>query len=124
MGSATAEYTSQALPEAIYGKPQEFVENIGGRLDRSNVTTRQAQVTKLFKDEIEAFDTHLGDAVREICPRPEDLTEEQARLLISEHKDILERAFYGTTMAFALINPDERFMWAAGVGDSSVGEYG
>lgn len=123
LGSTAAEYTSQTLPDAIYGRLWEFVQSIGGRLDRSNIATHQAQLTKLLKDEIEAFDKAIGDAVREICPRPEDLTEEQARRLIDKHKDILERAFYGTTMVFALINPDERFMWAAGVGDSSVGEY-
>ncbi|EIW57426.1 protein serine/threonine phosphatase 2C [Trametes versicolor FP-101664 SS1] len=121
LGPTAADFTSQTLPDAIYGRLWEFVQSIGGRLDRSNIATHQAQMTKLLKDEIEAFDKAIGDAVREICPRPEDLTEEQARRLIDKHKDILERAFYGTTMAFALINPDERFMWAAGVGDSSVG---
>ncbi|OJT15561.1 hypothetical protein TRAPUB_6536 [Trametes pubescens] len=121
LGSTTAEYTSLTLPDALYEKLREFIQNIGGRLDRSNIATHQAQVSKLLKNEIEAFDKHLGDAVRQLCPRPEDLTEEQARRLIDRHKDILERAFYGTTMVFALINPDQRFMWAAGVGDSSVG---
>ncbi len=79
-------------------------------------------MTKLIQKEIMKFDNDLGDAVRNICPRPEELTEQQARRLIAEHQEVLERAFHGTTMALALINVDQRFMWAAGVGDSTVGE--
>ncbi|EIW57416.1 uncharacterized protein TRAVEDRAFT_48455 [Trametes versicolor FP-101664 SS1] len=67
------------------------------------------------------LEKRIGTAVREICPHPEKLTEEQARALIEEHHEILWRAFSGTTLVFALINVDEHFMWAAGVGDSSVG---
>ncbi|EIW57414.1 uncharacterized protein TRAVEDRAFT_125324 [Trametes versicolor FP-101664 SS1] len=119
IGSAAVQYTSQAFPAAIRTGLQEFIANIVGPLDRSNITAHQAQVTKIIQKAIMKFDNDLGDAVRELCPRPEELTEEQARCLIAEHREILERAFHGTTMAFTLINVDQRFMWAAGVSDST-----
>lgn len=122
IGSVAIQYTSQALPAALRTGLREFIESVGGRLDRSNIATHQAQVTKIIQKAIMKFDNDLGDAVRELCPRPEELTEEQARGLIAEHREILERAFHGTTMACTLINTDQRFMWAAGVGDSTVGE--
>lgn len=122
IGSAAVQYTSQAFPAAIRTRLQECIESIGGRLDRSNIAAHQSQITKLIQKAIMKFDNDLGDAVRELYPRPEELTEEQARCLIAEHREILERAFHGTTMAFTLINIDQRFMWTAGVGDSTVGE--
>lgn len=122
MGTSTADYCSQTLPAAIRTKLQDFIQSIGGRLDRSNIVAHEAQVTALIKDEIEMLEKSIGTAVREICPLPEKLTKEEARALIKEHHEILWRAFSGTTLVFALINVDEHFMWAAGVGDSSVGE--
>ncbi|KAL1949342.1 hypothetical protein VTO73DRAFT_8223 [Trametes versicolor] len=121
IGNTTADYAARALTPAIRATLQEFIRSIGGRLDRSNIATHAPQVTTLLKNEIEMLDKRLGDAVREVCPRPEELTQEQARRLIEEHHDILRRAFSGTTVAFTLIEVDQRFMWAAGVGDSSVG---
>lgn len=123
MGNTAAEYTSKVLPAAIQKTLGRYIQGIGGRLDRRNIVACESQVTALLKNEIVMFEKHLADGVRDVCPHPEQLTEEQARHLIKEHRDILERAFSGTTMAAALINVDEHFMWAVGVGDSSVGEY-
>ncbi|OJT03704.1 hypothetical protein TRAPUB_5631 [Trametes pubescens] len=122
LGTTTADYCSQTLPVAIRARLQGYIQSIGGRLDRSNIATHESHVTVLLKDEIEMLEKRIGTAVREVCPRPERLTEEQARRLIEEHHDILLRAFSGTTLVFALINVDQHFMWAAGVGDSSIGE--
>lgn len=124
IGNTTADYAERTLTPSIRATLQEFIGSIGGRLDRSNIATHAPQVTALLKNEIEMLDQHLGDVVREVCPRPEELTQEQARRLIEEHHDVLRRAFSGTTVAFTLIEVDQRFMWAAGVGDSSIGEHG
>lgn len=91
-------------------------------MDRVNVDIHKAGMAAMIADTIEDFDRQIGDALRDICPRPEELTEEEARRLIADHKDIVERAFSGTTVALALVNFDEQFMWAAGVGDSTVGK--
>lgn len=119
----TVEYTSQVLPTLIGKDLRAYIHGIEGRLDRDNIVEHEAHISKLLKERIEKFDMGLGYRVRKICPRPWELSEEQARLLIEEHLEVLERAFCGTTMAFALINLNQHFMWAAGVGDSSVGEY-
>ena len=59
----------------------------------------------------------------DLCRKPHKLTEEGARTLIQEHSDTLQRTFCGTTLAAALVNVEEKLMWAVGVGDSTVGEY-
>ncbi|KAI0368700.1 protein serine/threonine phosphatase 2C [Pilatotrama ljubarskyi] len=121
MGSTAADYTSKVLPTIIRRKLRAFIHSKGGRLDRQNVAEHEHEVTVLLKDVIERFDRSIGEAVVNICPRPWELTEEESRRLALEHTEVLERAFTGTTLSLALINIDQRFMWAAGVGDSSVG---
>ncbi|KAL7279102.1 hypothetical protein ACG7TL_006940 [Trametes sanguinea] len=74
----------------------------------------------MLEVEIVEFDRSLKKAVRDLCPNPSELCEEHAKQLLSEHEDVLLRAFQGTTLVLALVNLDHRFMWAAGVGDSSV----
>ncbi|KAI0360005.1 hypothetical protein OH77DRAFT_1394648, partial [Trametes cingulata] len=90
-------------------------------LHRDNIAQHEATVNSLLKREIRKFDKSIGDALQQICPRPWELTEEEARLLIKELRDIVERAFSGTTVSLAIINLQSRFMWAVGVGDSSIG---
>ncbi|KAI0359998.1 protein serine/threonine phosphatase 2C [Trametes cingulata] len=121
LGNACVDYTSKDLPTAIRRKLRALVHSIGGRLDRDNVAEHEAKVTTVLKCEIEKFDRAIGEAVQKMCPRPWELTEEEAKRLVNEHEEILDRAFSGTTLALALVNIDQRFMWAAGVGDSSVG---
>ncbi|KAI0671488.1 protein serine/threonine phosphatase 2C [Trametes maxima] len=121
LGSTAVEYTSEMLPTCIRRNLRALIHKIGDRLDRDNIIEHETRVTSWLKREIEAFDNYLGNALQRICPSPWDLTEEQARELIEKHEDVIERAFTGTTLALALINLDQRFMWAAGVGDSSVG---
>ncbi|KAI0324318.1 protein serine/threonine phosphatase 2C [Cubamyces sp. BRFM 1775] len=121
LGNATVEYTSRELPRTIRRKLRAFVHSVGGRLDRTNVAENEGEITAMLKREIEQFDKGIGDALQRVCPRPWELTEEQARRLIEEEPDIVRCAFAGTTLAFALVNHEERFMWAAGLGDSSAG---
>lgn len=92
------------------------------KLDRTNVHAVQAKFTAILKEQIELFDREIGETLQQICPAPENLTEEQARHLVEHHKEAIDCAFEGTTLALALVNVDQRFMWAAGVGDSTVGE--
>lgn len=92
------------------------------KLDRTNIHEFGARFTAALKEHIENVDGEIGEALQEICPNPEDLTEADARELIERHMDVVVRAFQGTTLALALVNLDQRFMWAGGVGDSTVGE--
>ncbi|KAI0775330.1 protein serine/threonine phosphatase 2C [Trametes elegans] len=121
LGSATSDYTSKMLPTFIQRRLHSFIEGIGGRLDRGNVAQHGSRVTALLEHEIQSFDKAIGDALRAICPDPSTLSAEQARRLIEKHQNIVQRAFSGTTLAFALVNPRQRFLWAAGLGDSTVG---
>ena len=73
--------------------------------------------------EIINFDLSLAHAIRDICPNPSQITEEDARKLIQDNLEVVERAFQGTTLSMAIVNLDHHFMWAAGVGDSTIGEF-
>ena len=97
-------------------------DHLHGRLDRSNIGLGE-QVSLTLRQEIERFDLNIGKAVKNLCRKPHNLTEEGARALIQEHSDTLQRAFCGTTLAAALVNIMEKLLWAVGVGDSTVGEY-
>ncbi|KAI0671494.1 protein serine/threonine phosphatase 2C [Trametes maxima] len=120
-GPVTVEHTATTLPTQIRRKLRAFIKHkLQGKLDRTNVHECKSMISELLRREIEDFDKALGDAVRQICPKPEELNEGQARELIQQHTDVLKRAFEGTTLALGLINIDQRFMWAAGVGDSSI----
>ncbi|KAI0635785.1 protein serine/threonine phosphatase 2C [Trametes polyzona] len=123
LGSAAADYASKELPIAIRQKLTACIDSIGGRLNCDNVAGEQSRITGMLHHEILQFDKQLWEALYAICPSPWDLTEDQARALAQKHCDVLERICAGTTMALALVNLDEHFMWAAGVGDSSVGKY-
>ncbi|KAI0649372.1 hypothetical protein C8Q79DRAFT_1065762, partial [Trametes meyenii] len=121
-GNATADHTSRALPTLVRRKLRAFIQGpAGGRLGRRNLEDNAPKISTLFKSEIESFDQSIGDALRKICPRPWELSEEQARELIEKHEDVVERAFSGTTLACTLVNIELRCVWAAIVGDSSIG---
>ena len=122
-GTATVEYAMNELPLQIRTALHLLIQNhLHGRLDRSNVGHGE-QVSLTLRQEIERFDTNIGKAVKNLCRKPHKLTEEGARTLIQQHSDTLQRAFCGTTLAAALVNVEEKLMWAVGVGDSTVGEY-
>ncbi len=58
----------------------------------------------------------------DVCPDPRTLSEEEALRLIDEHKEAFARAMHGTTLTVAVVDIAHRVMWAAGVGDSTIGE--
>ncbi|KAI0635831.1 phosphatase 2C-like domain-containing protein [Trametes polyzona] len=123
-GSAAAEYTSRHLPITIRESLRAYVQSIphGARLFRGNVAAHADAVCALLRRAVERFDADdVGGALRAVCPRPWELAEAQARRVCEEHEEVVDRAFSGTTAAVALVSLDERFMWAVGVGDSSVG---
>ncbi|KAI0368696.1 protein serine/threonine phosphatase 2C [Pilatotrama ljubarskyi] len=120
-GPVTVEYTANTLPTLLRRRLRTFLDHeLQNKLDRTNIHQYEFSITALIKKEIEGFDQAIGEALQRICPKPEELTEEEARRLVEEHGDIVSRAFEGTTLAFALVNVEQRFMWAATVGDSTV----
>jgi pyruvate dehydrogenase phosphatase len=120
-GTATSDYTARKLPGRIYAKLAKFSATFG-RLTRETVGNG-ARVSALLTDEVEAFDRHIGKTLHRLCPRPAALTRADADALIAAHADVLQRANHGTTVAAALVNLDERLMWAVGVGDSTIGAW-
>ncbi|KAJ2977069.1 hypothetical protein NUW54_g11467 [Trametes sanguinea] len=120
-GSCTSQYTIETLPHRLRSALKRVVcKRFGGRIDRSNLDVAGVYVASMFEVEIVEFDRTLKRAVRELCPNPRELSKEQAEQLLLDHEEIFLRAFQGTTLVLALINVDLHFMWAAGVGDSSV----
>lgn len=120
-GSATAEHTVAKLPKRIRHALLDLIRAHDG-LDRDNVAKASDSVIEMLEAETRTFDKSIGAAVKKLCPNPADLTETQARALVDEHLDVLQRAWCGTTLAAALINVTHRFMWATSVGDSTVGK--
>ncbi|KAL1949344.1 hypothetical protein VTO73DRAFT_8225 [Trametes versicolor] len=121
-GSTTADYTGRMLPTRLRGRIYSLMlrQLHNKKLDRTNIHAVQAKFTAILKEQIEHFDREIGETLQQLCPTPEKLTEEQARHLIERHKEAIDCAFEGTTLALALVNVDQRFMWAAGLGDSTV----
>ncbi|KAI0360006.1 protein serine/threonine phosphatase 2C [Trametes cingulata] len=121
-GNLTSEYTAQMLPPRLKMVFERVIrERFGGALDRNNVKQAEEFIKSMLRYEILKFDRSIGRALEKICPLPQDLDEQQARRLIREHEEIIERAFQGTTLSMAIVNLEHRFMWAAGVGDSTIG---
>ncbi len=94
-------------------------------LDRGNVAVAEAEpsISTMLVEVVLAFDDNIGQALRDICPRPRRLSPEQRESLIEEHKDIILSAFNATTLSAALVNITHGFMWAIGVGDSTIGTF-
>jgi hypothetical protein len=92
-------------------------------LDPSDDESYRGRISALLRQEVMTFDREIGEAVKRICPNPRGVKESKARGLVAQHREILGRAYYGTTLTIALINRTENDMWVAGVGDSTVGQY-
>ncbi|KAI0711971.1 protein serine/threonine phosphatase 2C [Cerioporus squamosus] len=89
-------------------------------LDRENVAETEPSISSMLVDVVITFDDKLGQALRNICPRPRDLSTEQREALMDKHRDIILSAFNATTLSAALVNVTHGFMWAVGVGDSTI----
>ncbi|KAI0649389.1 protein serine/threonine phosphatase 2C [Trametes meyenii] len=122
-GYATSQYTVDRLPLAIAAALGKLIiQRFGGLLDRVNYKEAAPLVEDMLKREIVAFDNSIGKAVEGICPEPRDLDEAAAQKLIRvrRFRNIVQRAAAGTSLSLALVAVDDRLMWAAGVGDSTI----
>lgn len=95
---------------------REIVERYKRR-SRESFTKR---VQDILVRQIYYFDEEIGDAVKELCPDPSLLDDEQARNLVDAYKDVFERAYCGSTLAVALADNERNDLWVAGLGDSTV----
>ncbi|KAH9902909.1 phosphatase 2C-like domain-containing protein [Cubamyces lactineus] len=120
-GHLTADYVVETLPERVKQRLETLIkESLGGFLDCVNVEEADPAVKSMLEAVVLELDEELANAIRDICPSPQDLTEDDARSLVNEHRQVIKRAVQGTTLAMALIAPDDRFMWALGVGNSTI----
>ncbi|KAI0326613.1 protein serine/threonine phosphatase 2C [Cubamyces sp. BRFM 1775] len=120
-GHLVADYVTEELPGRIRQRLETLIKkSLGGFLDCVNVEEADPAVRSMLKEAVLELDEALANAVRDICPNPQDLTEDDARSLGCEHQDVLKRAVHGTTLTMALIAPDDRLMWALGVGNSTI----
>ena len=94
-----------------------------GLSSRQDVLGNSDAISSSLTKAVEEFDAALGDAVKALCPDPTTLTEEQAKAIAAEHRDIIQRAQHGTTVAIALVIPSFQLVWSVGLGDSTVREY-
>lgn len=89
------------------------------------VQLRPSALIKRVQDilcrQIYYFDKEIGDAVKELCPDPSMLDDEQARNLIDAHRFVFQRAYCGSTLAVALLDNERNHLWIAGLGDYTVG---
>ena len=111
------------MPGRIHAALQTLCSPTDG-LDPNVKEQFQESISALLSEEIERFDREIGEAVTILCKDPRKLTGAQARLLIEKHAETLSRAYHGTTLTVALINLTREGLWVAGVGDSTVCEYG
>ena len=93
------------------------------QLSRESTLADSTVVHTLLTSEVEKFDASLGDAVKALCPDPASLTEEEGKAIAEKHRDIIQRAQHGTTVAIALVSPAAQLLWSVGLGDSTVREY-
>lgn len=55
----------------------------------------------------------IGDAIKNPCPDPSSLDDEQAQALVDADQDIFLRAFSGTTLSVALLYEEQDNVWVA-----------
>ncbi|KAI0360007.1 protein serine/threonine phosphatase 2C [Trametes cingulata] len=121
IGTATSEYTIRTLPGKLRTALERTLEEkFKGSLERSNLARIEQSIGKLLCRETYRFDLDLARAVKELCPDPRKMSEEEIRLLIEQHGEVFQRALEGTTLAMALVNLDLRVVWGASVGDSTI----
>ncbi|KAI1797272.1 protein serine/threonine phosphatase 2C [Ganoderma leucocontextum] len=120
-GAATARYTASHLPGRIRATLEHVIDtDLQGRLDRKNLFEKADFISSELGRCITDFDRELGHVVETICPGPSDISAKQARRIVWEYSDALQRACAGTTIAAAVVNLRHRFMWTINVGDSTV----
>ncbi|KAF5379045.1 hypothetical protein D9615_006038 [Tricholomella constricta] len=112
-GTDTVDYTANNLPS--------FLRDALRLRLASSVSVNPDEVSSLLRSQIEKFDHEIGEAVKNLCPKPEEFEDDFARKLVNgPDSDIFRRAYAGTTLAAALIDGHKKHLWAIGLGDSSV----
>ncbi|KAI0359987.1 protein serine/threonine phosphatase 2C [Trametes cingulata] len=122
-GDATSRYVADKLPARIKDALEKLVkEHFGGLLDRTNMKEADPLIASMLQKEVVELDNAIGQAITKICPDPTKPSAEEARQLYEQHRKAFLRATQGTTLTMALIAVDDwdSFMWAAGVGDSTI----
>ena len=110
------------LPSRIRSTLEHVVDtHLGGRSDREAVYKKADFISSELARCIKHFDRELGYVVQTICPAPSQLSAKQARRVVWEYPDALQRAYTGTTLAAAVVSLRHRLMWTMNVGDSTVG---
>ncbi|KAI0360008.1 protein serine/threonine phosphatase 2C [Trametes cingulata] len=118
----TAEYTVNTLPDKIKAALERFIEKDMQRAtDRETLLSNAEALSSTLGQVVERFDEKLGSEVKQICPKPKKLSEEESKALMRVHFDVIERAFCGCTLVAALVNVESRCLWTLNVGDSTVG---
>ncbi|KAF7337652.1 Protein serine/threonine phosphatase 2C [Mycena sanguinolenta] len=121
-GSTTSEYTANMLPGRIRASLAELDVGPSTREETESKTgDLPSAISQMLEDEVVRLDNAIGDELKRICPDPKSLPEDEARKLIAQNPELVNRAYFGTTLAAALVNVTSRAMWAVGVGDSTVG---
>jgi len=111
-----SEYAALNLPDVIHADVRSKV----GQYEPGKLNPES--ISKLLISQIRKFDNEIGIAMYKLCPKPEDIDDEQAQALF-EGPDVptLRRAMSGTTFTGALIDGEKQNMWVVGLGDSSAG---
>ncbi|KAG5641737.1 hypothetical protein DXG03_004309 [Asterophora parasitica] len=82
------------------------------------------EISKLLRFQIELFDCEIGEAVKRILPRPEELQAledfdlqnlVQKIMSVPDNVHVCRRANAGTTLAAALIDRNNKHLWAIGL---------
>ncbi|KAH9899846.1 protein serine/threonine phosphatase 2C [Cubamyces lactineus] len=122
-GSAvTAEHTITRLPKRLKKDIHYFMEHVlNGSGDRETMLSKADVMLHVLRCDARRIDEKLGEAVKKLCPAPESLTDTESEALVDAHRDVIRKAYYGTTLVAAIVNVTNRCIWTLGVGDSTVG---
>lgn len=129
-GPDTTHFVADALPQRLLPALARTIrKHCGGLLDRKNCEEASPgpHIVDMLRTQIVDLDYSLMGAVQRACPKPKHLSDEaSAKELIREHMGtgVFARAAQGSTLAMAIVAIDDsdRFMWVAGVGNSTIGE--
>ncbi|KAI0649374.1 protein serine/threonine phosphatase 2C [Trametes meyenii] len=118
----TAQHTVTALPQRLKGVLSKVLEDdMHGMVDHETLVTNADIISSALGREIQRFDEGLSTAIKELCPEPTALTEDQSETLVDDNLEVLQQGYYGSTFVSALVSVANRCMWVFNVGDSTVG---
>ncbi|KAJ7079133.1 protein serine/threonine phosphatase 2C [Mycena belliarum] len=114
-GVDTSRYAADVLPRRI----QTALTALISTSESATVNASAVQsISDMLTQQIKTFDRAIGKAVKRLCENPDDLDDTSAQAIVDANFEVLARAFYGSTLAAALINENGQ-LWVASVGDST-----